>query len=275
MLTCEFRGRHWRPLMRRRHGPQTASHRSRAAAGLPARAGHGGGTGGTGDRRSALVASTSVTCGSFRALRISVQPVFTVEPLLGAAFRASAIKNIERVRLLQRSNAPVYLPVGTVGCQSDLRHRPVERPTMPGAPVYRLVCGDVWYHIDGASGAALEKLDSSRRAYRWVLQRAAHARHSGADGSAGSAHGADHCVVRIGASLQPERRRDWMASIAREFDAAPLSGSPYQGVFLPPIVHGQFAMSSIWVISRCCVFIIRAAIGTYVIAVTSDGRNPR
>jgi hypothetical protein len=86
---------------------------------------------------------------------------------LGAAFRASAIKNIERVRLLQRSNAPVYLPVGTVGCQSDLRHRPVERPTMPGAPVYRLVCGDVWYHIDGASGAALEKLDSSRRAYRW------------------------------------------------------------------------------------------------------------
>jgi uncharacterized iron-regulated membrane protein len=40
-------------------------------------------------------------------------------------------------------------------------------PTMPGAPVYRLVCGDVWYHIDGASGAALEKLDSSRRAYRW------------------------------------------------------------------------------------------------------------
>ena len=40
-------------------------------------------------------------------------------------------------------------------------------PTMPDAPVYRLVCGDVWYHIDAASGAALEKLDSSRRAYRW------------------------------------------------------------------------------------------------------------
>jgi hypothetical protein len=40
-------------------------------------------------------------------------------------------------------------------------------PTMPGAPVYRLVCGDVWYHIDAASGVALEKLDSSRRAYRW------------------------------------------------------------------------------------------------------------
>lgn len=40
--------------------------------------------------------------------------------------------------------------------------------SMPNAPVYRLVCGDVWFHIDGASGAILEKLDSSRRSYRWL-----------------------------------------------------------------------------------------------------------
>jgi hypothetical protein len=39
--------------------------------------------------------------------------------------------------------------------------------SMPGAPVYRSVCGDVWFHVDGASGAILERLDSSRRAYRW------------------------------------------------------------------------------------------------------------
>jgi uncharacterized iron-regulated membrane protein len=38
---------------------------------------------------------------------------------------------------------------------------------MPAAPVYRSVCGDVWFHIDGASGAILERLDGSRRAYRW------------------------------------------------------------------------------------------------------------
>jgi hypothetical protein len=38
---------------------------------------------------------------------------------------------------------------------------------IPKAPVYRLVCGDVWLHIDGASGAILERLDPSRRAYRW------------------------------------------------------------------------------------------------------------
>jgi uncharacterized iron-regulated membrane protein len=38
---------------------------------------------------------------------------------------------------------------------------------MPNAPVHRSVCGDVWFHIDGASGAILERLDPSRRAYRW------------------------------------------------------------------------------------------------------------
>lgn len=41
------------------------------------------------------------------------------------------------------------------------------------APVYRSICGDVWYQIDGASGANLEKLDARRRAYRW-LYRALH-----------------------------------------------------------------------------------------------------
>jgi len=39
--------------------------------------------------------------------------------------------------------------------------------SMPRAPVYRSVCGSVWSHIDGASGAILERLDPSRRAYRW------------------------------------------------------------------------------------------------------------
>jgi hypothetical protein len=38
----------------------------------------------------------------------------------------------------------------------------------PAVPIYRSVCGDVWFQIDGASGALLEKLDSSRRVYRWA-----------------------------------------------------------------------------------------------------------
>jgi hypothetical protein len=35
------------------------------------------------------------------------------------------------------------------------------------APVYRSICDDVWFDIDGASGMVLQRLDSSRRAYRW------------------------------------------------------------------------------------------------------------
>jgi hypothetical protein len=38
----------------------------------------------------------------------------------------------------------------------------------PSAPVFRVVCGDDWFHIDAANGALLEKLDASRRAYRWL-----------------------------------------------------------------------------------------------------------
>jgi hypothetical protein len=40
---------------------------------------------------------------------------------------------------------------------------------VPDAPVYRLICGNDWFHIDGASGAVLEKLDASRRVYRWLF----------------------------------------------------------------------------------------------------------
>ncbi|WP_257166813.1 PepSY domain-containing protein [Bradyrhizobium sp. SRS-191] len=41
---------------------------------------------------------------------------------------------------------------------------------VPGAPIHRVICGDTWYHVDSASGALLERLDPSRRAYRWLYQ---------------------------------------------------------------------------------------------------------
>jgi hypothetical protein len=43
---------------------------------------------------------------------------------------------------------------------------PIASP-VAGEPVFRVVCGDTWYHLDAATGAVLEKLDPSRRAYRW------------------------------------------------------------------------------------------------------------
>jgi hypothetical protein len=39
---------------------------------------------------------------------------------------------------------------------------------MPDAPVFRSVCGGVWLDFDGSSGTLLQRLDSSRRAYRWL-----------------------------------------------------------------------------------------------------------
>lgn len=42
------------------------------------------------------------------------------------------------------------------------------RSIVPGAPVYRSRCGDLWFDIDGADGSVLQRLDSSRRAYRWA-----------------------------------------------------------------------------------------------------------
>ncbi len=38
-----------------------------------------------------------------------------------------------------------------------------------GAPVFRVVCGEDWFHIDASNGALLEKIDRSRRAYRWLF----------------------------------------------------------------------------------------------------------
>ena len=42
------------------------------------------------------------------------------------------------------------------------------RSVIAGAPVYRTRCGDLWFDIDGADGNLLQRLDASRRAYRWV-----------------------------------------------------------------------------------------------------------
>jgi uncharacterized iron-regulated membrane protein len=56
----------------------------------------------------------------------------------------------------------------------DARADPYALPaSIPNAPIYRLACDEVSFTIDGASGALIERLDPSRRAYRW-LWRALH-----------------------------------------------------------------------------------------------------
>jgi hypothetical protein len=36
-------------------------------------------------------------------------------------------------------------------------------------PIFRITCGDIWFDIDGATGALVNRLDPSRRAWRWLF----------------------------------------------------------------------------------------------------------
>ena len=45
------------------------------------------------------------------------------------------------------------------------------KPARREAPVFRIICGDIWYEIDGSTGALLNRLDHSGRAYRWLFGR--------------------------------------------------------------------------------------------------------
>jgi hypothetical protein len=67
-----------------------------------------------------------------------------------------------------RAVAGRLAPACTAPVAVDAKDNYAIAAIMPDAPVYRLVCGDIWFHVDGASGAMLEKLDPSRRAYRWL-----------------------------------------------------------------------------------------------------------
>jgi hypothetical protein len=44
-------------------------------------------------------------------------------------------------------------------------------PALPKAPVFRIICGNIWYEIDGSTGALLNRLDPSGRVYRWLFGR--------------------------------------------------------------------------------------------------------
>ncbi|WFU31715.1 PepSY domain-containing protein [Bradyrhizobium brasilense] len=42
------------------------------------------------------------------------------------------------------------------------------RSAFRGTPVYRIKCGNLWIDLDSADGNVLQRLDPSRRAYRWL-----------------------------------------------------------------------------------------------------------
>jgi len=40
--------------------------------------------------------------------------------------------------------------------------------TASSEPMFRIACGDIWFDIDGATGELVNRLDPSRRSYRWL-----------------------------------------------------------------------------------------------------------
>ncbi|MGA7433384.1 MAG: PepSY domain-containing protein [Xanthobacteraceae bacterium] len=82
-------------------------------------------------------------------------PAVSERALLDAADVKAAVNKL----------APSCKPVAVIdGDDSD-----APAPAMPNEPIYRVVCGDVWFHVDGTSGALLNRTDSSARAYRWAF----------------------------------------------------------------------------------------------------------
>ncbi|WP_407184109.1 PepSY domain-containing protein [Bradyrhizobium centrosematis] len=76
--------------------------------------------------------------------------------------RAEFLSAPEVQGLVSRLAAGCDMP-SVLAAEEDYR----THPALPGAPVYRARCGELWFDIDGADGRVLQRLDASRRAYRW------------------------------------------------------------------------------------------------------------
>ncbi|MDB5923647.1 MAG: hypothetical protein JWN13_2583 [Betaproteobacteria bacterium] len=92
---------------------------------------------------------------------------FTSQRLSMAGEPASAVR--ERLRSDELTAGAMRLsPACGVAEPLDAGEPYSVTRSMPGAPVYRFVCGGEWFHVDSGNGAVLEKLDASRRSYRWL-----------------------------------------------------------------------------------------------------------
>ncbi|HEV2155176.1 PepSY domain-containing protein [Bradyrhizobium sp.] len=84
--------------------------------------------------------------------------------VVGPDGRGSAVISVEAIGSLM---ARLAAGCGTPSTLADDDDYPAHS-AVPGAPVYRSRCGDVWFDIDSADGSVLQRLDASRRAYRWA-----------------------------------------------------------------------------------------------------------
>ena len=104
----------------------------------------------------------------YRRERIGVdqQRLFLADGQTGAANSARSFLTSAEVDAAVGRLARACEPARAIDAADAYRPATVLRDH----PIYRSVCGDVWFQIDGASGMVLEKLDRSRRVYRWLFE---------------------------------------------------------------------------------------------------------
>jgi hypothetical protein len=95
---------------------------------------------------------------------LNAQSIFPIGSSTETPQHAQPFLSAQQVEAFVRPFAPDCVAPVPVGSRDDYAATSV----VPNAPVYRSICGDVWFHIDGGTGAMLERLDASRRSYRWL-----------------------------------------------------------------------------------------------------------
>jgi len=95
---------------------------------------------------------------------LDAQSVFAIGAPAENPRKAQPFLSVQQVKAFVRPIAPNCAAPVIVGARDGYPMTSL----VPNAPVYRSICGDVWFHVDGATGAMLERLDSSRRSYRWL-----------------------------------------------------------------------------------------------------------
>jgi hypothetical protein len=96
---------------------------------------------------------------------LDLQRLFLADAQNGEAPPARAFLAAGEIDAAVSHLAPACNAAVVIGARDDY----ALASAMPNARIFRLVCGQYWFHIDGASGVLLERLDPSRRAYRWLF----------------------------------------------------------------------------------------------------------
>jgi hypothetical protein len=106
---------------------------------------------------------------------------FLTERQFQIAFHEASFGSVNRGATNRTTGRDRFVADSGVGGEQDLRPLEFARRMLPAAQqryelgAFRLAqftrypCGNIWFDIDGATGELLNRLDPSRRVYRWLL----------------------------------------------------------------------------------------------------------